>query len=298
MKKILIFGGSGMVGSRFLGLYKDKFEINAPNMEEVDILNKTSVTKIFADFCPDAVINFAAYTNVEEAEKQNGDKDSICYMINVIGVKNIAEVSKKNGVHLVHISTEYVFNGEKSESPYTEGDMPGAINWYGKTKQMADETILGSGCSFTIARISMPYCIDYPIKKDVARFFLNQLKQGLKVYAIDGQKITPTFTDDLANAFALIVKKSPRGIYNLSVTDYITPFEFAKKIALEFGFDPDLIDRVSFDEYNNKKTAKLLKYSWLDSSKFVKEFGSGIFHLVDENIKGFKKGVDALNLFS
>ena len=141
----------------------------------------------------------------------------------------------------------------------------------------------------------MPYCTDYAIKKDVARFFLNQLNTGLKVYAIDGQKITPTFADDLAHAFTVIINKTPQGIYNLSVTDSITPFDFARKIAIEFGFDSDLIEKVSFDEYNRKKTAKLLKYSWLNSSKFVKEFGSGILHSIDENIKEFKRGVDALD---
>lgn len=295
MKKLLVFGGSGMVGTRFLELYEDEFQIMAPTMDEVDILNEIAVSKLFTDFSPEVVINFAAYTHVEEAQKQQDDKNGICYLINVKGVENIVKAAKETGAHIVHISTEYVFDGEKHQSPYTEEDIPGSINWYGRTKQIADEVISTSGCKFTIARICMPYCIDYGIKKDVARFFLSQLKQGLKVFAIDEQKITPTFADDLAKAFAEIIKKTPQGIYNLSATDFITPFEFAKKIAIEFGLDTNLIEKISFDEYNSKKTAKLLKYSWLDNSKFINEFGPGILHSIDENIKEFKRGVDALD---
>lgn len=294
MKKVLIFGGSGMVGSRFIQQHKDSFEISAPSIEDVDIVDKNSLLKVYKEFSPDVVLNYAAYTNVEEAEKQKDDKNGICYLINVTGAENIAKLSKDFGVHMIHISTEYVFNGQKSDVPYKEEDKMDAINWYGKTKQIADEKVLSSGCKFTIARISMPYCVDYPLKKDVARYFLSQLKQGLKIQAIDGQKITPTFVDDLALAFDLIIKEAPSGTYHLSVIDNTTPFEFAKKLATEFSLDTNLIEKISFDEYNSKKSAKLLKNSWLDSSKFIREFGSGILKSIDQNIKEFKRGVDAL----
>ncbi len=142
MKKILVFGGSGLVGSRFIELKKEQFEIKSPEASEVDILNQEKVEEEIEKFNPDAVINFAAYTNVEEAEKDQGNIEGICYKINVIGAKNIADVCKTKVKYLIHISTEYVFDGTKSNSPYTEKDTPNPINWYGKTKFLQNEISL------------------------------------------------------------------------------------------------------------------------------------------------------------
>lgn len=294
MKKVLVFGGSGLVGSRFVKLNTDQFDISAPQSQEVDILNKDQVTKLIQDFNPDTVINFAAFTNVENAENQKGDREGICFLINAIGAKNVALVCKQLNVKLIHISTEYVFDGTKESSPYIEEDKPNPINWYGQTKYVGEQMVFESGCRVTLARICMPFSPFYELKKDVARFFLEELQNGKSIKAIGDQQVTPTYVDYIINALRKLAESKVSGIYHISSTDSVTPFEFAKNIAELFKLDSSLISSISLDEYNKSKTAKLLKYSWLNPSKFKDQFGEGILDTVTRGLKLFKKEIDGL----
>lgn len=293
MKRILIFGGSGLVGSKFIELYNKLYSIKAPSVSEVDILKKDQVKQVTQEFNPDIVINFAAYTQVEEAEIQKGDKNGLCYLLNAVGAKNVAQVCKEFNKKLIHISTEYVFDGAKSASPYTEEDKPNPVNWYGQTKYFGEQFILESGVSVVLVRICMPFSAFYEVKKDIARFFLDQLRNGNQIKGIEDQRITPTLVDDIAAALKVIIESGVRGLYHVSSIDSVTPLEFAKTIAEIFKLNYSLIYSISFDEYNRAKKAKLLKYSWLSPIKFEKEFGEGILHTVEEGLVLFKKAVDA-----
>lgn len=293
MKKILVFGGSGLVGSKFIQLHSQVFEIKSPSATEVDILNGDQILKNVEDFDPDTIINFAAYTQVENAEGQKDDKDGICYQINAVGAKNVADVSKKLNKKLIHISTDYVFDGTKDSSPYTEEDEPNPINWYGQTKYAGEQLILESGCSAIIARICMPFSPFYEFKKDLARFFLGELQNGRKVRATDDQRVTPTYANNIVNALKLLVESNVIGLYHISSTDSVTPLEFVKTMTEVFHLDYSLISGISLDKYNNGKKAKLLKYSWLNPTKFEEEFGEGILSTVEEGLINFKKEIDA-----
>lgn len=289
--KILVFGGAGMVGSNFLNLFKQKYQIVAPDIAKIDILNKDQFKKVIEELNPDTIINFAAYTNVEEAEKQTNDKNGICYQVNVVGVQNVAEVARDFNKQIIHISTEYIFDGVKADSPYTEEDKPNPINWYGQTKYFGEQAVLQVGGKVLVMRICMPYTDYYELKKDVTRFFLNELQTGHEIKAISDQKITPTLVNDISNALAVFVDHQTTGLYHVSVKGFTTPFEFAKLIAQEFNLNSVLVKPVTFEEYNAKKLAKLLKYSWLDSSKFRKEFGEEILHNLPDSLKMFKSGL-------
>lgn len=291
MKKVLVFGGSGLVGSKFIELTGQSFDIKAPLVTEVDILNKDQISRLIQGFKPDFVINFAAYTNVEEAEKQKGDKSGICYLINSIGAKNVAEICKENNVRLIHISTEYVFDGSKADSPYTENDKPNPINWYGQTKYYAEEFVKGSGCLANIVRICMPYSAFYQLKKDIARFFLQELDAKREIKAIADQKITPTLVDDISRALELLINNPTAGIYHICVQGFTTPYDFAKSLAKEFNLDISLIKPIPFEEYSRNKNAKLLKSSWLDSTKFRQDFKDDILHSIETSLKIFKQQI-------
>lgn len=293
MKKVLVFGGSGLVGSKFIDLNNSNFEIQSPVVEEIDILNKDQISQVTEKFNPDTIINFAAYTNVEGAQVQNGDKNGICYQINSIGAKNVAQVAKDLNSHLIHISTEYVFDGTKKDSPYIESDKPNPINWYGATKLSGEENVAGVGGKSLIVRISMPYSPYYGFKKDIARFFLEELKNSKEVKAVEDQWITPTLVLDIADALKIFVESNTIGLYHVSCKDSITPLEFAENIAKIFGLEQKLISSVKFDEYNKKKTAKLLKYSWLNPLKFESEFGAQTLHNFPDSLHIFKQMVDA-----
>lgn len=292
MKKIVVFGGAGLVGSKFISLNKDNFEIIAPSAQQVDILSKDSLIKLAEKENPDYLINFAAYTNVEEAEKNKDNKQGLCFQVNVMGAKNVAEVCKQINKRLIHISTEYVFDGTKAEAPYTEEDKPNPINWYGQTKLMGEEMVLASRALAVVMRISMPFSAHFELKKDVARFFLEQLKKGNQIKAIVDQRITPTLVDDIAAALKTLIENQSMGIYHVSSKDSVTPLEFAKTITELFSLDYSLVDSMSLNEYNLGKQAKLLPYSWLSPAKFEKEFGDKILHTVEENLVIFKQAID------
>ncbi len=293
MKKILVFGGSGLVGSKFIESFSQIFDIKSPSAVEVDILNKDAIVKITQEFNPDVVINFAAFTQVEKAEEQKGGKEGICYLINAVGAKNVAVACKEFDKRLIHISTEYVFDGTKENSPYTEEDEPNPVNWYGATKLFGEEFVLESGCQAAIVRISMPFSPFYADKKDIARFFLGELRAGKQIKAIEDQRITPTLVNDIAGALKLLIESDSGGLYHVSSTDSVTPIEFAKTIAEVFKLDYSLISGISLDAYNKAKKAKLLKFSWLNPTKFERQFGEGILHTVEEGVSFFKKEIDA-----
>ncbi len=291
MKKVLIFGGAGLVGSKFIELNDSTFEIKSPAANEVDILNEGQISKVMEEFNPDSLINFAAYTNVEEAEKQKGDKNGICFQVNAIGAKNVAEVAKKFDKHFIHISTEYVFDGTKEASPYVEEDKLNPVNWYGVTKWQAEELILESDSKSTIVRISMPFSAHYELKKDIARFFLTQLKEKKLIKAIEDQWITPTLVDDIANALALLLDSHSLGIYHISSRDCVTPLEFVKTIAETFDLDYSLVGSILLEEFNRNKQAKMLRYSWLNPAKFEKRFGDQVLHTIEEALVIFKQEI-------
>lgn len=292
MKKILVFGASGLVGSKFIQLNSHTFNIKAPLASSVDILNKDQILKITQQFNPDTIINFAAYTKVEEAEDQKGDRNGLVFQINAVGAKNVAGVCKDLNKHLIHISTEYVFDGTKADSPYIETDRPKPINWYGVTKYFGEQFVLESGCKASVVRLSMPYSPFFENKLDVARFFLEQLKIGNQVLAVKDQRITPTLVNDIANALKVLIESQTLGIYHVSSTDSVTPLEFVKTMAQTFHLNRSLINSISLEEYNQNKKAKLLKYSWLNPAKFDGEFNGEILHTVAEGLIIFKQEID------
>ncbi len=294
MKKILVFGGSGLVGSKFIDIHKTEFEINAPDAAAVDILNKDQISKIVEEFNPDSIVNFAAYTQVEEAENQKDDQNGICFQVNAIGVKNIAAVSKDFAKHFIHISTEYVFDGTKENSPYVEEDKPNPINWYGQTKFKGEQFVLESGSKAVIVRLSMPFSSHYNLKKDVARFFLEQLKSGKQIKAVEDQRITPTLVNDVADGLRVLLENQSTGMYHISSRDSVSPLEFVKTIAETFLLNYSLISSLKLDEFNKNKKAKLLKYSWLNPTKFERMFGDQILHTVEEGLAIFKQEIDQI----
>lgn len=287
---IVIFGGEGMVGSRFITLHSGSFEIIAPTIAELDFTDFEKTKNFLESKNPSVVINFAAITNVEASEEEKGNREGLTYKVNSLAVKNLAQVCKEQDYHLIHISTDYVFDGTRT-SPYTEEDNPNPINWYGETKYLGEKFIKDVDVGHTIVRIEMPFSAHFELKKDIARIFLNMLQNSQKIKAITDSDITPVLVDDIANALKLLIEKKPTGIYHVVSTSTTTPFKFAKKIAETFGLDENLVKETTFNEYNRNKKAKLLRHSWLDSSKFVKEFGEGILHTIDESLELFKKQV-------
>ncbi len=283
--KLLILGGSGLVGSRFLELAAD-YEISAPTHEELDLLDLGNLQAFLEESGADVVINFAAYTNVDEAEKEKDDKEGMVYKLNVSLPEDLAKSCLSLGKYFVHISTDYVFDGTKL-SPYKEENVPDPVNWYGTTKFLGEDAVINVSSEFLIARPEMPYSAKFEKKLDLARVFLKMLKEGSTINGVSDQKITPTFVDTLVYGLLRLVEAKSSGIYHLASTNSTTPYDFAMMVAEKFGLKKDLIKSVPFAEYNQTRTAKRPQNSYLDVTKFTAEFGEDILMTNEKSIDEF-----------
>jgi dTDP-4-dehydrorhamnose reductase len=292
MTKILVFGGSGLVGSKFIEQGKE-FTFESPSLDEVDLLDSDQISQAIANFNGEVVINFAAFTNVDGAEEENGNRDGLVYRLNSLAPKNIAKFCKQNKKYFLQISTDYVFDGKKDDSPYTEEDRPNPINWYGKTKFFGEEFVIEEGGEFLIARLSMPFSSHYIEKSDIARSFLKLLQSGNEIRAIADQKITPVLVDDLASALTILIKEKETGIFHLVSSDSTTPYEFAKNIAKIFSLNENLVKTTTFADYSTSVSAPRLKNSWLSSQKFNKKFGEDILHSVKGALEIFRNQIES-----
>lgn len=287
--KLLILGGSGLVGSRFLELAKD-YNTVAPTHEELDLLDFKQLETYLAETDADIVINFAAVTNVDTAEEEKDNEDGMVYKLNVSLPKVLAQNCLSLNKYLIHISTDYIFDGTK-QTPYIEEDLPNPVNWYGTTKMLGEEAVKEISPGFLIVRPEMPYSSHFDKKLDIARIFLKMLKEGKEINGVSDQKITPTYVDTLVRGLFRLIEVKASGIYHLASTGFTTPYDFAVMIAEKFGLNKDLVKAVPFSEYNQTRIAKRPQNSFLDVSKFEIEFGKGILKTVSESLDEFRNPI-------
>lgn len=249
--KIIGTGLSGLVGTRIVELLKDKFEFIDFSLDTgVNLLDKESLTKAFeANKDAVAVLHMAAFTDTNAAWEQRGDKSAICYQLNVGGTQNILELAKKYNQYLVYISTDFIFDGNKT-TPYLETDTPSPIEWYGETKYLGEKVITDSDYkNYNISRITYPYRAKFDTKPDIIRKVLTKLQNGEEVKLFSDQICTYTFIDDIATALGYFLENKNTGVYHLVGSSSHSPYEMAKLIAKVFGLDENLVKPSSLDEY-------------------------------------------------
>lgn len=287
--QILATGATGLVGSRFVEMFADKYEvINMDLTTGVDI-TKVETFKPFIDAHPEAkfLIHLAAFTDTNKAFAQSGDKNGICYKVNVEGTKNIAEVCKEHGIHLIHVSTDFVFDGKKA-TPYTEDDAVSPIEWYGETKAMAESVVKNSGAEYTIIRLSYPYRATYDLKPDLVKKIRAGLESGKLYPQFSDSVITPTFIDDIARAFDKIIEVKPSGILHIVGSDSLSPYVLAKKVAVAYGFPEDSVKEGSLAEYLSTASRPFAKTVAMSNAKASQVLGLH-FAGIDEGLAEVKK---------
>lgn len=221
--KILITGANGMLAKAVRNEFKEE-ELICTDIEELDITNLEAVQEFIANSKPDFIINCAAYTAVDKAEEQ----EELAYKINAIGPKNLAIASKQNDSILVHISTDYVFGGDKPvEQDYSEEDEKNPQAVYGTTK-LAGEKFIEENCSrFYIFRTAWLYGEG----NNFVRTMINLSQDRNEVSVVNDQHGSPTYAVDLASIIhQAIDKKMPFGAYNATNIGYTTWYDFTKKI--------------------------------------------------------------------
>jgi len=279
--KIIGTGLSGLVGSRIVELLQKKHLFTDFSFDSgVDITDFNQLKKAFQENQEaEIVLHLAAFTDVDAAYQQKDDKNGLCYKVNVLGTNNIARLCRETGLYLIHISTDFVFSGRK-ETAYTEDDIPDPIEWYGQTKLSAEEEVNKSGCNYLILRTAFPYKaesgpkkLEPRVKLDLVRKIKGGLEKGEKIPLFTDQIITPTFIDDMALVIEAIVQKRPKGIYHMTGSTSLSPFELAQKISETFNLKKDLIKKASLKEYLKQNKRPRQMRMELSNHKLRKELG-------------------------
>jgi len=265
-RKILIIGASGFLGNKLIEVFSKEFEVlgtyNSKKKEkliQLDISNEAQVKETIEKINPDIIMLTAAETNVDlcETNVQHAEK------VNIKGVENVTKCC--GNIKLVYYSTDSVFDGEKGN--YVETDVPNTVNFYGKTKLMAEEAVKKLN-NFLILRTCMLYS-DQSESPKFINWLIRNLNENKKVNVVIDLFATPTLIDDLATASLELIRKDRTGIYHVAGATALSCYDMATTVAEVFGFDKSLINPVKDIEL--KRAAKRPKFSTLNISKLEQE---------------------------
>jgi len=248
-KRLLITGANGLLGNKAVELAGRNYEVmplhHAKPLHdsslEINIANKEQVLGIFRKLQPDAVIHAAAETDVDKCETQKEH----AWNVNVEGTRNVAEACDEVSAKLIHISTDYVFDGEKGY--YKEEDKPNPISYYGLTKLEGERRVIAFCKNYAILRTSVIYGW-HPWKQNFATWVISQLKQNKEISVVEDHYNTPTLADNLAEMAMEALQRGLKGLYHASGSERISRYEFAKQIAESFQLDPSLIKPIKMSK--------------------------------------------------
>jgi dTDP-4-dehydrorhamnose reductase len=254
--KILITGANGLLGQKLVEMLGQKPDwiVLATGRGECriaslpanvaysncDISSEESVNQIFKVFGPTTVLHTAAMTNVDECELH----PEACHLQNVTASRHIIRACEESGSHLIHLSTDFIFDGEAG--PYSEEDVPNPISIYGHSKLEAEELVLKASCPWSIVRTVLVYGIAPGLSRsNIILWVKASLEQGKEIQVVDDQFRTPTLAEDLASGCLLIAAQKATGIFNISGKDFLTPYDMALQTADFFSLDKSLIKRAT-----------------------------------------------------
>jgi len=281
--KILICGGNGQLGSDCVQVLQEAHEVFALNLDELDITDSSDVDRIVGHLTPDIVLNCAAYTNVDVCETEREP----AWKANVEGPKNLASGVTKYGGLLIHISSDYVFDGRKKPpEPYVEDDEPNPLSYYGRTKLEGEVAVMQATDQYIILRTAWLYGIHgRNFLKTILKLALRNPDKKVKV--VNDQFGSPTWSFRLALQIAELIEKNGRGTYHATAEGHCTWYELAGHFLGEMGVPHSLIPCTS-EEYptpairpgnsilENKRLKKaginLMKDWFYDVDQFVSNF--------------------------
>ncbi len=282
MIKIALTGGDGLVGSKIVEILKsdENFDVHLILEQQMDITNRESVFNTLKSLNFEVFLHLAAYTNVDKAEIEKEK----AHKINVEGTRNVFDAVRSMNKNFIYISTDFVFDGKKQNSPFFEDSKPNPISYYGLTKYEGEKIVNGNG---TIIRLSYPYRTKFGNKPDIVRNIKSLLEQGKFLSMVTDSLIVPTFIDDIAYALKkfLLSKNFKPKIFHLVGTQALSPYECGKIIARTFDLDDSLIKPITYEEYFKNK-AKRSQFSDIKSrnNNFYKMggFEETVFKFKDE----------------
>lgn len=259
--KVLVTGAEGMLGQDLCPILENEgYEVVETNINTLDITDELAVMRVLTEESPDFVIHCAAYTNVDKAEEdlENAAK------VNAKGTENLAKACAKLNITILYISTDYVFDGTKTE-PYTPDDKPNPINNYGLTKFQGEEAIRKYCSKYYIARTSWLY--GHHGRNFVETMISLKDKEVLKV--VDDQHGCPTWTVELSNGIVKLLARTDYGTYHVCGSGETTWYGFAKEIFTQLSLDVNL-QPCTTAEF--PRPAKRPAYSVMDNKKLCRDW--------------------------
>ncbi len=242
--RIMLIGKNGLLGSDCQEVFQQNYDLVALDLDELDITDEQQVAAMVRHHRPQVVLNCAAFTKVDACEQER----ELAYRVNVAGVRHLAASLAKHGGLLVHISTDYVFDGSRPvPQPYREDDAVGPLSYYGQTKLAAELAIRELTRDYIIVRTSWLYGRwGQNFLKTMLRLALTKPLPQIRV--VNDQFGSPTWSYRLAQQLAVIIAAGGRGIYHASASGYTTWFELARTFFQLLGLDV-LVTPCSSAEY-------------------------------------------------
>lgn len=276
MKRILVCGSNGLLGQRLAWLFDGEsgYEVLHSSHHrsfvhgtilvdytQLDIGNRSDVKSLLSSYRPDVVINAAAMTNVDACEEHR----ERAWKVNVTGVEHLSEMCRRIDARLVHVSTDYVFDG--ATGGYSEVDRVHPINYYGKTKLAGENSIRSSGVDHAIVRTVLVYGAAVNVKNNFALWVVNNLHEQKEIRCVDDQISNPTYVHDLAAALRSIVDNDLTGLYNVCGPETVSRYDFAVTAAAVFGYDHSLIRRIQSSGIQRPARRPLITSMVIDKAK-------------------------------
>jgi len=291
---VLIVGSNGLLGQKAVEIFRQKYNVVTSGIEsnpfvnhsfayhKLDITQKNEVEKIFNQVKPDVVFNAAAYTQVDQAEVER----ELCYAVNVTGVRNLVEVSLSHQSKLVHISTDYVFDGKKGN--YKETDEAKPLGYYGQSKLDGEKAVRDSGCEAIVARTAVLFGYGVKIQINFVNWILRELSANKAIRVVDDQIGNPTIVDNLSQAVFELLDKNANGLFHVAGSQPVSRYEFTKSIAKQFDLDQNLISRIQSKDFP-QKAPRPMNVS-LNVQKVQETFGINLYN-VDDSLLQLKESM-------
>jgi dTDP-4-dehydrorhamnose reductase len=260
MIKVVVTGSNGLLGQSLINLLLKEKEVykvfglsrgdNRSGRDDfsyisIDITNEKKLKEILLETEPNVIINTAAMTQVDDCECDR----KACDLLNVSVVEWLGEISEKIEAHLIHLSTDFIFDGIKGN--YKETDVPNPLSYYGVSKLKSEEVLINSKISYTILRTILVFGKVYDMSRsNIVLWVKSMLEKGKEITIVDDQFRSPTYVEDLALACKIAMDKKAKGIFNISSNELLSVYEIVQQIADVFHLDKKLIKPISTSTLN------------------------------------------------
>jgi dTDP-4-dehydrorhamnose reductase len=302
-KKILVTGCNGLLGQKLIEQLSGHSRYNLvatargknrnPEQEgyeymEMDISKPAEVENVITLSHPDYIIHTAAMTNVDACETEK----ELCLQLNVNAVKYLADASNKTGSHLIHLSTDFIFDG--TSGPYDEEAKPNPLSFYAASKLMGEQVVQTFSKRWSIVRTIIVYGVVSDMSRsNIILWIKKNLEEGKPIKVVNDQYRSPTLADDLAKGCILIADRNAGGIFNISGKDFLNIYELALEVAAFWNLDASLISAVSSDTLSQPAKRPPVTGLVIEKARRVLGYEPVSIHeglrAVDEQLKRFAR---------